>query len=390
MTCLRQLPPSLVNTRLRHKLLSTYQVKTMRISLSALLLIVLLAGSPAHAGLYWNAGVRSTQVSVCFVGNALSARPDRVTQILDYMHDFELAANVRFNYLGTCPASVPLPNGNDFFNGDIRMIIPDINVSAIGMVPGNGCPMFGGAGSYNGGNNDWGSWSNAPNDLTPNRACLYNLKLGDDPWNATPYRNHTLHEVGHALGLYHEHRRADATCYGAEPRDISNGYLTGYDINSVMSYYYPGCGALGNYAYTGLSSWDKLSIRILYPEQGLPAQIVGRTTLPAGQSASLMFGWRAEGAYMPFVANSVTWRINGGVAATSVDFVHLFPTAGNFTVSLSVVDFLGRTHNGSVLVRVLPPAEFERLIASTNAINTNLLLGTEFSIFYDGFGANGE
>ena len=362
----------------------------MKTPLSALLLILLLAGSPAHAGLYWNAGVRGTQVSVCFVGNALSARPDRVMQILDYMHDFELAANVRFNYLGTCPASVPLPNGNDFFNGDIRMVMPGINVSGTGMVPGNGCPMFGGAGSYNGGNDGWGSWSNAPIDLTPNRGCLYNLKLGDDPWNATPYRNHTLHEVGHALGLYHEHRRADATCYGSEPRDISYGYLTGYDINSVMSYYYPGCGALGNYAYSGLSGWDKLSIRMLYPEQGLPAQIVGRTTLPAGQSVSLMFGWRAEGAYMPFVASSVIWRINGSVAATSVDFVHLFPTAGNFAVSLSVVDFLGRTHNGSALVRVLPASEFEGLIASTNAIDTNLLLGTEFSIFYDGFGTNGE
>ncbi|HMM67816.1 MAG TPA: hypothetical protein PKC03_12840 [Dokdonella sp.] len=362
----------------------------MKIALAGLISIATLAAFPAHAGLYWNAGVRTTPVSLCFVGNALSARPDRVVQILDYMHDFELAANVRFTYLGTCPASVPLPNGNDSFAGDIRMVIPGINVSGIGMVPGNGCPMFGGAGSYNGDNDDWGSWSNAPDDLAVNRACLYNLKLGDDPWNATPYRNHTLHEVGHALGLFHEHRRVDASCYGTEPRDISNGYLTGYDINSVMSYYYPGCGALGNYAYSGLSTWDKLSIRMLYPENGRPAQIVGRSTIQTGQSVSLMFGWRAEGAYMPFVANSVTWRINGSVAATSVDFVHAFPVAGDYTVGLSVVDFLGRTHTGSTIVHVLAPAAFEGLVASTTAINATLLLGTEFSIFYDGFGINGE
>jgi hypothetical protein len=64
--------------------------------------------------------------------------------------------------------------------------------------------------------------------------------------------------------------------------------------------------------------------------------------------------------------------------------------AGNYSVSLSVVDFLGRTHNGSTTVRVLTPTAFDALIASTTAINTTLLLGTEFSIFYDGFGRNGE
>ena len=250
------------------------------------LAILIACASPAHAGLYWNQGVRTTPVSVCFVGDALTARPDRVGQILGYMNDFALAANVRFSYLGTCPASVPQPNGDDRFDGDIRMVIPDINVDGTGPVPGQGGPMFGGAGNYDGGNDGWGSWSNAPDDLAPNRSCLYNLKLGDDPWNATPYRNHTLHEVGHALGLFHEHRRVDATCFGSEPRDISYGYLTAYDIQSVMSYYYPACGALGNYAYTGLSNLDKLSARILYPEQGNPAQIVGRTTLQAGKRSS--------------------------------------------------------------------------------------------------------
>ena len=56
---------------------------------------------------------------------------------------------------------------------------------------------------------DWGSFSNFPNDLPNARACVYNLKLGDDGSGGVAYLNHTLHEFGHALGLAHEHIRSD-------------------------------------------------------------------------------------------------------------------------------------------------------------------------------------
>lgn len=358
-----------------------------RIAAGASLLIALVS-HPVRAGLYWAQGVRTTPVTVCFVGDATSARPDRVGQIIEYMHDYELAANVRFDVLGTCPASVPQPNGDDAFDGDIRIVIPDTSVDAEGLVPGHGCPMFGGEGNYDGGNDGWGSWSNAPDDLVPNRSCLYNLKLGDDPWNDTPYRNHTLHEVGHALGLSHEHQRADATC--PAPGTITYGYLTPYDIDSVMSYHYPECGAVGNYGYTGLSVRDKLSARILYPEAGLPAEIVGKKTVAAGETVLLELGWRAEGAYMPFVASSTTWRIDGAVASSAVDFAHTFPSAGEHEVSLTLVDFLGRVHHGSAQVRVLAPPDYQALLAAKSALDGSLLLGQEFSLFYSGFGGSIE
>src|SRR5262249_13145717 len=149
-------------------------------------------------------------ITLCFVGNAVTARPDRVTQILAYIKEYEYAANIRFTNLGACPASLPQPDGRDSFDGDIRVVIPNTSVNALGPVPGTGCRMFlDKNGVYDHKNDDWGSWSNAPNDLSTNRSCLYNLKLGDDPWNGTPYLNHTLHEFGHALGLSHEHQRAD-------------------------------------------------------------------------------------------------------------------------------------------------------------------------------------
>jgi len=350
------------------------------------LVALLPVAQPAHAGLFGMQGVRSNSVSVCFVGNAVTARPARVAQIRQYIAHFERTANIRFVYWGTCPSSIPQPNGNDWFDGDIRIVIPNTDVNALGMVPGQGCPMFGGAGNYNGDNDGWGSWSNFPNDLAPHRPCLYNMKLGDDPWNSTPYLNHTLHEFGHALGLAHEHQRTNATCPG--PGTIANGWLTGYDIDSVMHYAFSACGVQGNYALTGLSALDSLSVRMLYPEDGRPAQIVGTTLVAVGSPILLQFGWRHDGAYMPFVANSMQWRINGSLHSTAVDFQHAFAVAGDYTVALTVVDFLNRTHTGQTLVRVRTPQQIQALTEATNAIHQHLLLGPEWSIFYDGFDGN--
>lgn len=352
--------------------------------LGVLLALLLGVGpSATQAGFYWNQGVHSTPISVCFVGNALSSRPARVQEILDYITRFEHASSVRFNYLGTCPAPTVLGNGNHWYGGSIRVVIPSINVSGTGMVPGVGCPMFGGAGAYDGGNDDWGSWSNAPDDLGPHRSCLYNLKLGDDPWNATPYLNHTLHEFGHALGLSHEHERADATCPG--PGGGSTGYLTPYDIDSVMHYTFGTCTAPGNYAHTGLSYFDKLSLRMLYPEAGHGAQIIGRKRVRVGEPVTLQFGWRAEGAHTPFVVSSIRWDINGTFFSNGLDFQQTFNTPGARTISLTVVDFLGRTHTGAAELSVMSAAEYADLMAALGGINMLLISQPPDAIFVDGF-----
>jgi hypothetical protein len=355
-----------------------------RLPAVATAIAALLLPTAATAGLYWQQDVRTTPISVCFVGNALSARPDRVAQIREYINEFALYANIRFSYLGSCPASVP-QGGNDWYGGDIRLVIPGTSVSGTGMVPGNGCPMFGGVAAYNGGNDGWGSWSNAPIDLVSHRPCLYNLKLGDDPWNAAPYRNHTLHEFGHALGLSHEHARADATCPG--PGGVSNGYLTPYDLYSVMHYQYLSCGAEGNYGHAGLSHWDRLSLRILYPETGRPAQIVGVKTIATRGTAALKFGWRFEGAHMPFVVSSMQWRVNGTLVSTAVDFQRVFDTPGNYTVALRVTDFLGRVHSGSTLLRVMDERSFEGLHGVLAALTTMLTTVQQDLVYANGFEA---
>ena len=121
-----------------------------------------------------------------------------------------------------------------------------------------------------------------PDELALKRACQYNLKLGDDDLDlatgthtGTPWLNHTLHEFGHALGLSHEHARADenANCMPAahgEYHILSSGYMTPYDKNSVMHYKFtpaevPGCQQTGsNYSNDGLTGYDRLALHILY------------------------------------------------------------------------------------------------------------------------------
>lgn len=345
---------------------------------AALALVLLGLPSPAHGALYWFAGVRSTTITLCFVGDALTSRPDRVQQVRDYLREFEYAANIRFDYRGTCPAPTTQANGNDSYANDIRVILPSINISGTGAVPGKGCPMFKDAnGHYNGGNDGWGSWSNSPNDLTPNRSCLYNLKLGDDPWNATPYLNHTLHEFGHALGLAHEHTRNDVNVSGCTEGgyggSASTGFITPYDRYSVMHYQFLSCGINGNYAHTGLSEWDKLALHIMYPETDRLAEFVGTTVIKANSALQLNSAWAARGANMSFVANTWKWQINGTTLSTGTSLNTTLATAGTYTLSISHNDFLGRTYSYNGTVRVLSASEYTQKIVAPAAAQTSLL-----------------
>lgn len=98
------------------------------------------------------------------------------------------------------------------------MIVCDIRV----LLPFTSAPWTGG----------WGSWSNAPNDLATNRANLYNLKLGGEPYGASamPYLNYTLHEFGHALGLSHEPERNDV-----EKQWVLHYFKTAKDIDQTKA-----------------------------------------------------------------------------------------------------------------------------------------------------------
>ncbi|NVJ02079.1 hypothetical protein HV824_28710 [Myxococcus sp. AM009] len=342
------------------------------------LLAATLGAGPVHASLYWGHGVRSSTPSVCFVGDALTSRPARVQQVIDSIRDFERVANIRFNILGTCPSPIVLSNGNHWHGGDIRVVIPGTNSPFAGQVPDNGCPMFLDAnGHYNGKNNGGGSWSNAPSDLGANRGCRHNLKLGDDADAfGVPWKDHTLHEFGHALGLRHEHERNDvsgATCgasgYGG---GASSGFLTPYDRDSVMHYQFLSCGIHGNYGHAGPSTWDALGLHILYPEPVRVAEFVGRTVIRTTEALNLTSAWGARGANLSFAASAFSWRLSA-VTYSSSSSLSTWLGAGTYPLQFSHSDFLGRTYTYSGTVKVLTPADYAKQIASPVAARASLL-----------------
>jgi hypothetical protein len=334
----------------------------------AVLGFAIAIGGDARAGLYWEQGVRSKSVSVCFVGDALTSRPGRVSQVLQYIREFEYAANVKFSSgAATCSPPMTLPNGTQVYDGDIRVALPFTSAPWIGPVPGTGCIMFLDlAGNYNGGNDGWGSWSNAPNDLAANRACQYNLKLGDDGAGGVPYLNHTLHEFGHALGLRHEHERADVDttlgCMEAGFGGNGTSFITHYDRRSVMHYKFSSCGIPGNYDNTGLSDFDRLSAHILYPEDIQVAEYLGTTVVASTSSVVLQSAWEVRGADLSFVARNFEWRVDANVRSTGSSVSVQLPL-GDHPFQFSHGDFLGHAYTYQGVIRVLTPAAFAQQMA---------------------------
>jgi hypothetical protein len=338
----------------------------------AALLGAVVAGPPALAGQYWDQGVRSKVISVCFVDDALTSRPGRVLQVMSYLRRFERAANIRFPAAPvTCQAPTTLPSGNEAYEGDIRVALPHTSGPWLGMVPGVGCRMFlDAAGNYDGGNDGWGSWSNAPSDLAANRACQYNLKLGDDGEGGVPYLNHTLHEFGHALGLRHEHDRSDVdkSLGCTDPWFGGNGtsFLTRYDRRSVMHYKSTSCAINGNYDNTGLSELDQLAVHLLYPEDMRIAEFIGTSVVAAGTRVTLSSAWIARGADLALVGRDFSWQVDGVLLSNSPVLDVQLPL-GEHRLRYTHSDFLGRSFSYEGPIRVLATRDFATQAAVVTA-----------------------
>lgn len=324
--------------------------------------VLLLLAAPASAGVIATKETLGRDISVCFVGDAVTKRADRVKQVLEWIKDFEVAANIRFRPLGACPPPKTLPNGDEVYEGDVRIVIPNTSVDATVAVPGKQCPRTD--------NKGWGSWGTFPDAAKARRYCLFTVKLGDDPWRGEPYRNHTLHEVGHALGLAHEHQRYDfdpTVCDGIVKyfgSERTAGLATLYDPESVMHYTTgPHCKVIGNYARNGLSEKDKLTLHMMYPEDVRVAEFVGNTVVLDSENLWLMFGWKRRGAIVPNVASGFQWKIDGKPVGEK-DNLDVKVAPGVHTLEYSYKDYINRAYAYKGTVRVLTKDDFTRTIAA--------------------------
>lgn len=204
----------------------------------------------------------------------------------------------------------------------------------------------------------------------------HNLKLGDDGDQRGPYLNHTLHEFGPALGLAHEHSRADAnaSCTESGYGGTLTSYITTYDRLSVMHYKFSSCGINGNYDDTGLSAEDRLSVHILYPELNPVAEIVGTTVIPWGAGLYLQSAWLNEGGESPQAVQNFRWRLNGSVESTDTHLsksFFFFP--GSYSLDVDYEDLLGRWYSYHGTVLVLPASDYGRQISAPIAARLPLL-----------------
>lgn len=350
---------------------------------------VFWAGADSHPNL--SEGVLQRDIGVCFVGTAVTTRAGRVAQIIDYIGEFEQAANIRFQTVDDVPVAQAVstnisllecpdstsPGFPDFYPGTIRVLIPGVGVAwGTGPVPGDGCPMSSQPDS---------SWATEPWLLGDRRPCLYNLKLGDDDFDldtgkpsGTPWLNHTLHEFGHSLGLAHEHARADenANCVPAghgEAGAIVKGYMTPYDKDSVMHYKFkptetPSCSQIGtNYSNSGFTEYDKLALHILYPEDNRVAEFVGTTVVLVNEPLNLRSAWMERGANINVVANNFLWKIDGVTLSTGPTLTAPLNSPGVYTLEFSYDDLIGRSYSYTGVVRVVDVDDFASQIAAPAA-----------------------
>lgn len=359
-----------------------------------------------RSGLAWNG--KGPDFSLCFAGDSVDAIPDRVLETLDHLRHFEWAANIKFHPPGNktiriqsgkplvatdwrCPDTGSDENPAEGDLGDIRILLWTIfndNWWYTMPVGGHYCTIANDPPNY-----DWGATGSGPN---LSKWCNFNVKLSEIHSVGIFYLNHTLHEIGHKLGLGHEFDRSDEdlTCdFGnIVVGSIENGeravvdgvepeiecammsepmiFMTKFDRDSVMHYSFANCPVIGNVASTGFSALDKLALRILYPEDNLFAEFTGVRIIKVGQQLSLKNSWKQSGAIIDGdypIAKNFLWKVDGVQRATTPD-LSISLSEGIHSLEYSYQDFFGRTYSAQSQVEVLSSTAFDQRMASQAAI----------------------
>lgn len=191
------------------------------------------------------------------------------------------------------------------------------------------------------------------------------IKIAADAWDGLGTISLTgllRHELGHTLGLVHEHGRVQACAEGQEGIDWEA--LTSYDLYSVM-HYRNTCGA-GNGDYY-LSARDRDGIAILYPEEVVqpPTNIKPIARLTASPNPAYydeIVAFDASQSYDPD-GTIVTYRWffdDGNVEITSTPYIeHVYPLAQRnfYSPTVTVYDDDGSATSDAVNLPMMAPPQ---------------------------------
>lgn len=385
----------------------------------------------------------SNTVDVCFVTRGYTdpaAISSTVSNFRSYMEQFEDQSDLDFRfkndwdtvdldswegpdttYNTTCTWTTS--GGKIEFNEELRIFIENGSCRMAGpwpavdeiKIPGDGCtldsrpyqqyvkpngkfsgdPSVGPERRCGSGNTGYGAslglFFSFPSTTTSSstKTCLYTGYL-----TAGTRRNRYQHEVGHALGLAHEHYRQDATSVcphgsafeddGVTPMsNLSTRYVTEYEHESVMHYggqemsevdgkvrwsADPDCvhGMDGN---DGLQPGDKMVTKFLYPGPHDGGVHTARITHP-GLGIKASSAWEIEaGSYgAPGLHNtalmSFDWKLDGSSVGSSRRLNQTL-SEGYYSLELTYEDLLNRTTTTDpVDVEVVSEQEFKERTVS--------------------------
>jgi hypothetical protein len=116
---------------------------------------------------------------------------------------------------------------------------------------------------------------------------------------------------------------------------------------------------------TGLSYFDQLTIRIMYPADNRVAEYRGVTVVGAGEEIRLRNEWGALGALVTQVVKSPTWVVSRDnvriVEQKTPDFTYKIDAPGTYAVRYTFNDARGRSFANPLTIRVLPPDRLRAL-----------------------------